>query len=501
MIRVTTRHPIRTILALLAVLWSWPSWAAAQAAPRPSSALAERNRFRARLEAIENVAEPNDDGTFELTPAQARRVAEMNCPWALAVAAMTPEERAAEIARARVDPDDPSLGYEERNAATSENTLLEELGLDRALERALDCRASLDRARVYLALGHDGGLRWLERAARDGERGVETLEATLSVPQRALYGVLREMRGDLSRARASSLEQLTTALGLLVGERCVSRAPGPAYLGGEEAPPGPVGGLALIACPTGRPGFHDAYDFAIVTLVARVGEDGARVVDRLRDIASHNASWFEGEGVRGARVEGSIVVMETELGSGEGYDGVDVDVARAGLLVCSGASGRCRRADLGSGPGRARWALVGTTLALIDASSFAVLGAVDVERWLAGEVALVTVPPRAEPPSPLTPGPATFAVADLSESEGCWFTVIDADGALNARERASARSAVVGSVPRGAIVHATEVATGWIRVAAPVAGWLHRGGLARTCVEAVAERLGGDDEASEDEEP
>ncbi len=496
---------LATLLALpdAARAQEQPSAGSAEAAapttppPAPSQGARELQRIRARSAAIIGDAEMFDDGSYDLSRAQQQALAALDCPRALAIAAMTDEERGR--ARAGIpDPEDPDLSYEESNYAGAELRDLERYGYDHALTRSLSCPRAVDRARVHLALGSDRGLAFLIEARRAHEPGTAALDALVTPGQRDLLARLQEMDGDFSRARAPSVEMLLQMLTLTIGgPDCTARSPDLHEVRGEDGylheSHEPVAGFVLIHCLTDYMEFHSSWSLPVVSLIAHVGTEGVRVVDRLRDEAWSSNDSVEGELVRGAHVSGSVIAVEVELGVGGMGD--PADVARALLLVCSGTSLRCRRVELGSGESRSRWALEGSRLTLLDPTSFSVQAAVDVERWIARELDIVTDPPRPEPVSYLAPGRASWEYQEITEAEGCRYTVVDARGPLNVRARASAGSAVRGTLPLGAVVRATETGAGWIRIEAPLAGWLHRSGLLRTCIDAVEGRL--EDEAAE----
>jgi hypothetical protein len=459
---------LRAGLVSLAALVALSAPAGAQRTP-PSPAMVERDRLAAELRATAaRLGRRDEDGLLALDRAADEALRPIACRWALAVAALTPEERRRLRAR-EGDEHDPRAG------------------VDGALVGASRCDDPVDTARVRLALGAPGWARMLLEASAAHRTSAAAFEATLAPADATLLATLRAAQGDARRLEAMRPAELARLVGELTGQRCRAVAASTEELwDGDEAPaPGATARpFSAIVCEAPfEPDFGIAYGlespycdnvtFPRSVFLVHAARGRARIVAELAQAESDSWAGFQqGERVADiARSRGAIAfVVQTA-----GFVQDDVQVNGTDLAVCSPRTGACRWAHVADGDAAPAYTLTDMQLTVGSTT-------VDLRDWLADTGPTLGRAERARTfPVPFRWAQRNDDGTRNTEAERCTFVVRDPDGTLNVRSEPDQRSRVLGTVPAGAALRAVWVTRSWLRIEQPMTGWIFRGGTERRC--------------------
>ena len=451
---------VAALVVSLVPLVSRVERAYAQGAPSP--ARLERDRIAAELT---RAAEPyrSADGSFALDARAITALAPIACRWALAVAALSSEER--RVLRVRA-----GESYEPR------------AGVDGALVGAAGCLDPTERARVRHALGAPGWARELLDATATHRSAAAAFESALPPPDAALLAALRAAGGDLRRLEASRPPELARLVGELTGQECrlvPATLEALAIDGGTSASP-PPRGFSVIVCEApfvpdfavsygfGEP-YCDNVSFPQVALLAHGSRGRHRVIAELAQ--NEGDSWegfVSGEHITAIQSTSGAVLFEVETSSTD-------TTHHAEIVVCSPRTEACRWVHVATGDAAPAYTLTDTTLTVGQVT-------VTLRDWLAGTGASFGRADRAHD----FPVPFRWAQREAdgtrnTEAARCTFVVRDADGTLNVRAEPDQRSRVLGTIPTGSEIRAVWVTRSWLRIEQPFAGWIFRGATERRC--------------------
>ncbi len=460
---------LRTSLISFASLLALISPVEAQRTP-PSAAMAERDRLAAELRTTaDRLWRREEHDVLERDRRAYEALRPIACRWALAVAALTPDERRRLRAR-EGEQHDPRAG------------------VDGALVGASRCDDPVDTARVRLALGAPGWARPLLDASAAHRSSAAAFEATLAPADAALLATLRAAQGDVRRLEAARPAELARLVGALTGQSCRAIAATIDELwDGEDGAPGPGASarpFSAIECEAPfEPDFGIAYGLEEPycdnvtyprTVLAVHGARGrVRVSTELAQSETDSWAGFQqGERVAGiARSRGAVVFTVQTAG----FVQDDLRVQGTDAAVCSPRTGACRWVHVADGDAAPAYTLTDTHLSVGSVT-------VSLRDWLAGSG---PTPGRAEIARTF-PVPFRWAQRNddgtrSTEAEHCTFVVRDPDGTLNVRSEPDQRSRVLGTVPAGAELRAVWVTRAWLRIEQPMTGWIFRGGTERRC--------------------